>query len=362
MNISWFTNVAAPYRMPIWDHVRKNHQLKVHLLETPDSLAKEGRRPSDWAPTLSDDFEQVPNYTFRHGEKSYYFARKLRLIPQRTDVALLGGWESPVYFQLLFETKFRHVRSVGFYESTLKSNSHSSGPIAAARSTFFRALDAVVVPGEAAEEALLSFGVQPTRIHRGFNAIDVAMFNDAARQAWAQHRDRPQGGRRYVFVGQLIDRKNPELLLRAFHKSASIDDSLTFVGQGDLRSDLLELTRRFALEDRVEFMDYVTNESLASLLPTFDTLVLPSEQEVWGLVVNEALAAGLSVVVSSNAGVSRSVASMAGVTVVPPTLEAISAALRGLSKLPADHIVSPEILKYTPEAFSDVFLEAMRVR
>lgn len=356
MKISWFTNVAAPYRVPIWEHIEQRHGLTVHLLEDADSLRREGRRPSDWAGTDSGRYSTVPNFTYRRGERSFYASKRLRLIPRDSDAVLIGAWESPLYFQLLAEATIRSVRKVGFYESTLRSNRHSSGPVAAARSRFLRALDAVVVPGAAAEEAVISFGVDPARIYRGFNAVDVSRFRAAA-----MHRGvtRTGAGHHFVFIGQLIERKNPVMLLRAFASIARPEDTLTFFGDGELRSGLAELAASLGVSDRVSFEGNQTNADLAAALPAFHTLVLPSTEEVWGLVVNEALAAGLGAVVSDAAGVAASVSGMERVVTVTPDAARLQAGLRRARDFGTTAVRNPEILLQTPERFADVFINAL---
>lgn len=355
MKISWFTNVAAPYRVPIWEHIERRHALTVHLLENAETLRREGRRPSDWAGTDSGRYSPVPNFVYRRGERSFYAAKRLRLIPPSTDAVLVGAWESPLYFQLLAEARIRSVRAVGFYESTLLSNRHTTGPVAAARSRFLRALDAVVVPGAAAEQAVVSFGVEPSKVYRGFNAVDVSRFRAAALRPTPK---RTGAGHRFVFIGQLIERKNPEMLLRAFSSVAQPDDTLTFFGEGELKERLSETAASIGLGKRISFEGNLTNVELANALPAFNTLVLPSAEEVWGLVVNEALAAGLGVVVSETAGVAASVAEMERVVTVTPEAASLEAGMRRAKEFGLHAVRDPEILLQTPERFADVFMNA----
>jgi glycosyltransferase involved in cell wall biosynthesis len=353
--ISWFTNVAAPYRVPIWDHIEKQHPLRVHLLETRESLEREGRRPGDWGSVTGSRYQWVPNITLRRGERSFYVSKRFPVLPRGTRAVLLGAWESPLYWQVLLEAKLRRVRTVGFYESTLASNRHRRGPAAAVRAAFFKSLDAVVVPGRAAGEALESFGVVSDRIHIGFNAVNVSSFSEAAAGSSVDHGP----DHRFVFVGQLIPRKNPLALLRAFSEAKSGDATLTYIGSGEQQAELEAEASRLGLRDSVFFIEPMSNSELADQLHSFDTLVLPSEEEVWGLVVNEALAAGLKVVVSEQAGVASSVDGMTGVRVTSTSLAHLVAALSWAEGSGTQPIDSPEILEHTPERFAEVFIAAL---
>ena len=84
----------------------------------------------------------------------------------------------------------------------------------------------------------------------------------------------------------------------------------------------------------------------------------PALQEVWGLTVNEALAAGLTVVVGEHAGVTPSVRDMRGVVVAGVSVEGLRVGIA--SALPAVPIDEPEILRRTPEDFAATFRDAMR--
>lgn len=353
--ISWFTNVAAPYRVPIWEAIERSHLLKVHLLENRETLRREGRRPSDWWVTEDKRYTELPNFAIRRGERSFYVGKPSLLIPAGTTAVLIGAWESPIYWQVLVEAKLRRIRTVGFYESTLASNRHRKGIVAAARSLFFRSLDAVVVPGPAAERALLSYGLPEDRIHQGFNAVDTGKFYSAARSSVSEHGP----GHRFVFVGQLIPRKNPRALLAAFADMRDESDSLTFIGLGEELEALQAEVARRNLVENVFFLGEMSNTELATVLHTYNTLVLPSVEEVWGLVVNEALAAGLGAVVSARAGVAESVVGMQRVVITETSVPELTSSLVAARSHGTEPVRSPEILEYTPERFASVFVRAL---
>lgn len=359
--ILWATNIAAPYRGPVWESMARDADLTVVLLESDRQRRREGRRGADWSPLGLDG---VPHRTLRtvkvrRRELSLYVALELGpLLGRRPDAILLGGWESPAYWQMLLLARIRGVRAVGFYESTLHTNRFRGGPVAAARAWFFRHLDAVVVPGEQAEAALLQFGVSPEKIHRGFNAVDVVGIADRAATRRLEAGTRSDG-HRYVFVGQLIERKQPGVLLRAFAAVRRDGDSLCFVGDGDLRPELEAEVARLDLRDRVTFTGPVDNEQTVDVMAACDTIVLPSSEEVWGLVVNEGLAAGLHAVVSETSGVATSVAGMRGVFVAPPDQDGMARAMVASRDAHTGPVDRPEILAHTPDAFGHVFLRAM---
>lgn len=356
--IDWLTGRAAPYRRPIWDVLRNRFDFQIRLLESSTQFhSKPGNRPQDWYEIglQSDDTAFVPTKRVQRGEENYYLALRP---PLRSDVdgVVLGGWESPAYWQALAQIKTarRSARSVGFYESTLASQGHSEGPVATARRWYFRHLDAVVVPGEAAAEAVAAMGVAERKIYVGFNPVDVDWI---ARASTRSPFDHP--GHRFLFIGQLVPRKKPLALLRAFSDCRQECDRLTIVGKGELAEEIQTEVARLALHDAVDLVPSAPYRDIPALLARHDTLVLPSLTEVWGLVVNEALAAGLHSVVSSNAGVATSVAGMTGVFVCEPNRASIVEAMTSSRAAWNGPIRTPAILQRTPEAFASVFVQAL---
>ncbi len=86
-------------------------------------------------------------------------------------------------------------------------------------------------------------------------------------------------------------------------------------------------------------------------LATSQTLVLASTEEVWGLVVNEALAAGLHVVVSDRCGVARSVEGQLGVFLTEPELPQLVTAMESSRAAWRGWIETPEILTHDASRF-----------
>lgn len=107
---------------------------------------------------------------------------------------------------------------------------------------------------------------------------------------------------RFLFVGRLVGLKQLPRLLDAFamvrleHPAAR----LTVVGDGPMRTELE--ARTGGTGSGVTFAGWAEGDELRNALREHDVLVLPSEREVWGLVVNEALAHGLYVIATDAVG------------------------------------------------------------
>lgn len=358
--VAWVTNFAAPYRRPIWEQLARQVDLTV-LLTSDRGSYDASPRGSDWFSGLDGkeyQVRQVATRTRRFLGVDVALARRNAhdLLPVRGHV-LLGGWESPVYWQLARAARRRGSRVVGFYESTSHSQRFKQGPIAAARGMFFKRLDAVVVPSKESLAAVHAMGVDLERIHVASNPVDVDLFRAAA-----DRRDsRPavgSVGHRYLYVGQLIERKNVRSLITAFRSIADPHDSLTIVGSGSLLEELTWMARG---DSRIEFVHHVPYQDMPAIMADHHTLVLPSLVEVFGLVVSEALASGLHAVVSRDAGVSTTVEHMAGVWLCSPDTVSVMSAMAASREAWTGWIADPEIRSHSPSALVSSMVSALRL-
>jgi len=362
-SVVWMTNLAPPYRVPVWNALARDVDLEVWLLESDDRLrSDDNNRGDDWTAGDRDSpyaTRFLPNRVVRRGEARHYVTGWIpRSALRGRQAILIGGWDSPAYWVASWSAKLAGVRRVGFYESHRLSQQHHGGAIAWVRRAFFAGMDEIVVPGIAAWEALVAEGIDPALIRVGFNAVDVAAIHartrDARRAAGAAVG--PVGAR-LLCVGQLIPRKNVAGLLEAMAAPELALCTLTVVGAGPEREPLELLVDELGLGSRVSFTGYVPATELPEQFARHDVLVHPALQEVWGLTVNEALAAGLTVVVGEHAGVTASVRGMLGVVPTEVTVEGLRRGI--LAALPALPIEDPEILARTPEDFAATFRGAM---
>ena len=108
----------------------------------------------------------------------------------------------------------------------------------------------------------------------------------------------------FLFAGRLAPEKNVAGLLRSFVEYCATGGSwsLVLAGDGPLRNELREQARSAGVAGRVQFVGLKDSHELATLYTFARCFVLASVLEPWGLVVNEAMASGLPVIVSNRCG------------------------------------------------------------
>jgi glycosyltransferase involved in cell wall biosynthesis len=114
---------------------------------------------------------------------------------------------------------------------------------------------------------------------------------------------RPDEPVTFLFCGQMIRRKGVDLLLNAFDQliGTATDARLILVGrEADLPAFMKAVAP--ATRERIEYRGFKAPEDLADEFARPDVFVLPSRHDGWGVVVNQALGAGLPVIASDAVG------------------------------------------------------------
>jgi glycosyltransferase involved in cell wall biosynthesis len=278
--------------------------------------------------------------------------RGARKMLQDVDVAIIGGWESPMFIRSILLAKKKKIKVIQFYESTGDSHRFRRGPIAQIRKWILSKSHLVISISQSSKKALNKMGIPSEKIAILFNPANVQWFHDSANL----HRMTESPGHKFLYVGQLIERKNVANIIRAFYAIRNQADRLTIAGDGPLLEELKNLTISLKMEDSVLFVGHKNQESLAALYAKSHTLILASTNEVWGLVVNEALACGMHVVVSDKCGVAEPVKAMHGVFICRTNQKAIQEAMKESSKHWIGYVQNPEILTFTSEVFATELL------
>lgn len=180
----------------------------------------------------------------------------------------------------------------------------------ALRSRVVRLFGAALVGGAAHADYLVALGLPRERIFTGYDVVDNEHFArgaDAARRgADSARQERGLPARYFLACQRLIAEKNIPGLLEAFalyRRRAGADAwSLVVAGDGPLRLELSRLVRESGLQAEVRLTGAVGYTELPALYGLAGALVHASVSDTWGLVVNEAMAAALPVLVSRRCG------------------------------------------------------------
>jgi phosphatidylinositol alpha-mannosyltransferase len=164
------------------------------------------------------------------------------------------------------------------------------------------------------------------------NGVDLAHFTDA--QPYEELRD---GALNILFVGRFEERKGLIHLLKAYHRlrKRKVDARLLVVGDGPKRREYRRFVGLRGIRD-VEWLGRVGDEEKVRYFASADIFCAPNTgQESFGIVLLEAMAAGVPIVASDIHGFKRVVErNVQGILVEPKNHRALAAALYALARDP----------------------------
>jgi glycosyltransferase involved in cell wall biosynthesis len=165
--------------------------------------------------------------------------------------------------------------------------------VGSANAAYYRAMG---VPGE--KIFIVPYSVDNDRF------VQSASLTDEQRAEVRKRYNVPTDGPSVLYAAKLIQRKRPFDLLEAARRlkgKMHCPFTVVMAGSGELEEKLRAFCAEHAL-DNIVFTDFINQSDLPGLYAASDVFVLPSEEEPWGLAVNEAMCASLPVVVSRQVG------------------------------------------------------------
>jgi len=166
--------------------------------------------------------------------------------------------------------------------------------------------DRAVAGGQAHVGYLRKLGMTPDRIGHYYDTVDNQFFRTTAERLRRETAAAREGlpARYFLYAGRLAPEKNIGNLLDAFasYRAQGGDWSLVIAGDGPLGTSLRQQSATLGIAGHVQFLGFLTAAELSVPYAFASCFVLPSVREPWGLVVNEAMASGLPVLVSDRAG------------------------------------------------------------
>jgi glycosyltransferase involved in cell wall biosynthesis len=288
-----------------------------------------------------------------------------RLNPQ---VLVLSGYSFPESLAALLVATQRGLPVVVCSESNLHDAPRKPWTEALKRRVLNLA-QAGLVGGEPQAAYLQQLGVSPEAIFRGYNAVDNDHFAAAAHWRAQGEPARTQLGlppRYLLAVARFTEKKNLNRLIEGYalwRRDAPVEQqhlSLLILGDGPLRAQLEAQVAALGLQQWVLLPGPCSYAHLPSRYGLAEAFIHASTVEQWGLVVNEAMAAGLPVLVSSTCGCAPELVQpgVTGLRFDPHSAASIAAAIRWWCELPvaaAQRLAAASqdrVASYGPVAFA----------
>jgi glycosyltransferase involved in cell wall biosynthesis len=289
--------------------------------------------------TLFDDAPDSP------GRKRALLRRKMANALREIDpaAAMIPGWATPASLIALEWCLQNQRPAIVMSESNAFDHE---------RSTLREAIKRIVVSlfsaglagGQLQREYLISLGLPCERVFTGYDVVDNEHFARGAAEVRSQKEEvRMKYGlpRNYFLASaRFVPKKNLRRLIEsyAFYRSQTGLNywKLVLLGDGPLRAALVSLRHQLDLANDVLLPGFIQYQKLPPYYALADVFVHASSTEQWGLVVNEAMAAGLPVIVSNRCGCVPELVAEGknGFTFDPESVKSLGKLMVKMSRLP----------------------------
>lgn len=295
MRVLFMTNIPSPYRGEFFNELGKLCDLTV---------AFEGKSATDrdekWKAAVNVNYKAIFMNGIRTKSDQFLCTGIIKILRQGFDKIIVGGYSTPtsmlaIEYMRLHKIPFSIEADGGLIEteSTIKYR---------IKKHFISAASSWLSTGKTTDAYFVHYGAKPDRIFDyPFTSLHTEDIQKELVQPEEKHSIRKKiglkGNRIVLAVGQFIPRKGFDVLLRAWHDCPQ-NWTLCIVGDTPTQ-EYLNLQQSLKL-DNVLFKGFMSKTELQEYYRAADLFVLPTREDIWGLVINEAMAEGLPIVTTDH--------------------------------------------------------------
>lgn len=301
IKVSIVHDTIAPYRHLLFEKLSKNVDLIVYYC----SLRHSHRKWDLWPRNYEYKYKLLPRIAVKTpvGELSLNPTIIKEVVKNRPHVIIISGYVDPTMWIAFIIAKLLKIPIIYWTEGVKEPSGILGIVTRPLRKLFVIKSTSIVVPGNLSRKYVISLGATKEKIFIAPNAIDNELFINISLK-YKSHSEELKNelGLKdkiiILYVGRLIEEKGTGFLLEAYRKmrSEANNIALVIVGHDKLYKNLKNLCRIKNIRD-VIFTGAITDyKQLIKYYSIADIFVLPTLGDVWGFVINEAMACGLPVV------------------------------------------------------------------
>lgn len=295
MKVLFITNIPAPYRIDFYNELGKNIDLTVIF----EAKSAEGIR-FNWNIDNIKNFEAIFLSEGNINEKKINWKILKYIKKNRYDHIVATSYS---YFTEMIALIYMKLRKIPYYLETDGGLIRKENNIKRAYKRFLiSGARGYFSPSKGSDDYLEFYGANKNSINRyPFTSLkqeDILKYIPTNEEKKFIKRELGINEEKVILsVGQFIYRKGYDILLKSC-KEMDRSVGIYIIG-GDITEEYRYLVNKLNLKN-VYFLNFKTKKELAKYYKIADLFVLPTREDIWGLVINEAMAFGLPVITTNN--------------------------------------------------------------
>ena len=289
MNLLYFTNIPSPYKVEFLNQLSKHMEVDVLF----DGYDEDGRNDK-WYKDNKYLFNPIFIKNFKTINKT---------IKKHYDIILIGTYAT-IYGGYLIE--LLHLKKIPFLMNADGGFVDKNDTfITKFLKTFFISKASYYLSSsKETNKYLTAYGANKDKIYLyNFTSLNNEDILDKPISYKNKLPLRKQKGynyhRLFISIGNFIERKGYDLFFKAIKDNNFKDACFLIVGGGPLKKEYEKLIKEYKLNN-VYLIDFLDKKEIFEYLQMSDVFFFPSREDIWGLVINEAMANGLPVISSDN--------------------------------------------------------------
>lgn len=293
LRVAMVTNIPAPYRLPVFEQVATASGIDFC------AFFCSGREPDREWDLAARKFKQV----FLREKFINFRGRFIHMNPDlwgqlhafRPDVVITTGF-NPTHLLAYVYARLHGARHIAMTDGTYQSETKLSLIHRWVRRIVYAGTQAFIGASDGSFALFRSYGIEPRRMFKSHLCANNAAFFNAS----------PVEKRfDFIFCGRFVPLKNPLFAIevaRCVSQRLGQRVSLLFVGSGEMEPGMRAASAAVIQEVESVFEGFARQDELPQLYASARILLFPTRWDPWGVVANEACAAGLPILVSPVAG------------------------------------------------------------
>lgn len=295
MKVLFLTNIPSPYRVDFFNELGKLCELTV--VYERNSASDRDRK---WVSSNAVTFEEIYLKSMNIKDDNGLDPRVIRYLKKdKFDVIVVGGYSTPTAMLAILIMRLKKIPYIlnadgGF----IRCDRLITFVI---KRFFIGGATTWLSTGGETNKYLQHYGADLKRIYT-YPFTSIYTEDILAQEITKDQKEKlkEQLGiadkKVVISIGQFIHRKGFDLLLKAWeHINQNIQDASLYIIGGEPTKDYIDLVQSRGLKN-VNFIGFKTKQELIIYFRIADIFVLPTREDIWGLVINEAMAFGLPVI------------------------------------------------------------------